>query len=163
MRFLIYGIFLAGWCTTWVWTYTCHIKKACCTGRFALEVPSSEESGLDIPIGFEAFDSKPVTGVSFTYFRDSLIARLDSGKVLEITGFFTDVESPELGADRAVAVLDLIASQLEEHRFALRSRRVGEEDLLVGNLPWLRAYEVKILAPKARMDSLVGSESRQDF
>jgi len=30
MRFVIYGIFLVLWMGMWVWTYTCHIKAACC-------------------------------------------------------------------------------------------------------------------------------------
>jgi hypothetical protein len=160
MRFLIYGIFLAGWLTMWIWIYTCHIKKACCPGRFAQEMPAQmQEPEMNLPIAFVQMRTEPVTGAGFAFFRDSLIARLDSGKVLEITGLFTESEDQSIGADRAVAVLDILASQLDDHRYTLRSREVRQSTILEGDGNYLAAYEVKILSQKRRMDSIVADES----
>ncbi len=144
----------------WIWTYTCHIKKACCPGRFAQELPvQMERSDLDVPIAFVEMQSEPITSDGFAFFRDSLIARLDSGKVLEITGLFTESENQSIGAARAVTVLDILASQLEDHRYALRSKEVRQTAIHRSDGKYLAAYEIEILSQKRRMDSIVAGES----
>lgn len=118
-----------------------------------------QQPELNLPIAFVEMRSEPITGGGFAFFRDSIIARLDSGKVLEITGLFTESESQSVGADRAVAVLDILASQLADHRYALRSREVRQSSILEGDGKYLAAYEVEILSQKRRMDSIAADES----
>jgi OmpA-OmpF porin, OOP family len=135
MRFVIYGIFLTLWMGMWWWTYTCHIKAACCP-----EVSRHSETeiltGTDNqrPVLFEWSEDEPVIGLGFVFYRDSIIALLDDDRILEITGRYdVDEETPSgydnLGIARAEKVLAIMAPQLDTSRFLLNSAPFDEETL----------------------------------
>ena len=91
------------------------------------------------------------------------MAMLNHRSVLQITGLFTDAENPAVGAERAVAVLDILASQLEAHRYSLRSREAEEEVLITNDGKFLVACEIEILPQRDQMDSIAFRESHADF
>jgi len=85
MRFVIYGIFLTLWVAMWVWTYTCHIKAACC--QPAAQESESEIVSLkspDIPILFYKWSlDHSVDGPNIEFDHDSF-DRINSSDRLEI-------------------------------------------------------------------------------
>ena len=133
MRFAIYSVFLSLWMGMWVWTYTCHIKAACCpvvNGDSATDViPRQDDNPL---ISFRWSDDEPILDAGFVFYRDSIIALLHEDQMLQITGrYHTDEKSrtdnENLGMARAGSVLAIFAPQLDSSRFLLRSVRIDDQ------------------------------------
>jgi len=132
MRFVIYGIFLTLWMGMWWWTYTCHIKAACCpNGSVNSETELLTTPEDNRPVLFNWSEAEPIIGAGFVYYRDSVISLLHSDQILQITGRFDEAEEqPEqyenLGIARASQVLAVMAPQLDTGRYILKSALFDE-------------------------------------
>ena len=146
MRFVIYSVFLALWCGLWVYTYTCHIKEACCSVERPLNdyavTDDNDIATPDWPIAFRPGDAEPITGPNFTFYRDSLLSILSSGKILSITAWQGPSEGVEVAKMRAEAVIGIIAPQLDSSRYELKT---GTRELDTDQDSFVLASNVEVI------------------
>ena len=169
MRFVIFGIFALGWFGVWWWTYTCHIKGACCQQEVVYSgvdesdgVVHSDKTGEDLireagPLEFARGSSEPLLSPHFNNWIDSLHSELREGDSLLITGLaFTDeiagTDIMNLASDRALAVERLLGQELP-------SNPVGVDSMSDGNYPVASdlpypAFEIRIARRPARVEKL---------
>lgn len=78
MRFVIFGIFLTLWMGMWVWTYTCHIKAACC----AVDARQSESQEMPVPSEIPVRENNAL--IAFYGFREK--AKIESNMIWTAPG-----------------------------------------------------------------------------
>jgi len=150
MRFVIFGIFTAMWFAMWWWTYTCHIKAACCEpviieASVAAQPVEPESSAYEDlrPIVFEWGSPEPQLRGTFDSFRDSISVLVTDNKYLEITGIADPREPVPVGIEdlalaRAQMAKKLWAGILDTQRLTITGRvdtaRLSGADSLISAL-----------------------------
>ncbi len=86
MRFVIYGVFLALWMGMWVWTYTCHIKAACC------------------PAGNDHSEIGVMTTPDYNQFLAIMAPQLDTSRFLLKSGLLDDIALNDNMAFKAIDI-----------------------------------------------------------
>jgi outer membrane protein OmpA-like peptidoglycan-associated protein len=108
------GLFVL-WCVICQQWYVCHIKQAC--GEKIIAPPPAVDTVDNRPIVFSWQNAQPETRPTWKAYRESLLANLTEGNLLEITGlYFKDEKSPEefpnMGIARAAKVKELLMQEV---------------------------------------------------
>lgn len=134
---LVLTVIWFGGSTYW---YVCKIKGFCGDAPQAVTTPTPPEepkAEITLPklglINFNWSDFNPVTAEGFPKFRDSLLAGLDDGHILEIIGnYFPDEEAPEgfenMGLARANAIKSLFAEFVDGSKIRVGSKLIDMID-----------------------------------
>lgn len=125
------GLFVL-WCVVCQQWYVCHIKQVC---SGANPVPAATIPAEDNrPLVFTWSSAEPETRPAWPGFRDSLLAKLADGQLLEIVGlYFKDETAPQgianIGLARASKIKDNILAevkQLDPEKIVVTSRLANE-------------------------------------
>lgn len=126
------GLFLL-WCVVCQQWYVCHIKQKCGTTT-VVNPPPPPPNADNQPLVFAWSSAEPETRPTWPTYRDSILALLTDGKLLEIVGLYTKDESPpegfaNMGLARAAKVKELLmkeVSGLDPERITVTSRLMDE-------------------------------------
>lgn len=124
------GLF-AVWCFVCHQWYVCHIKQKCPVTQEVPLPPPPPPAECSQPITFKWKDATPILcDKTFAAFRDSILKALPDGKLLEITGLYSDDEpAPQgfanMGLARGEAVKALFAQFLPAERIVVSSDKIG--------------------------------------
>lgn len=115
------------WCFVCQRWYVCNIKQACPTDGTEVVVDEAEATPDNRPLVFNWDSPEAETRSSFEAYRDSLLAALPEGHILEIIGLYSEGEaspegSPNMGFARANNIKALFADFLPEEQMLVSSR-----------------------------------------
>lgn len=116
-------------CQQW---YVCHIKQVC--GDKTEVTPPPPPTADNRPIVFSWSSAEPETRSSWPSYRDSIMALLTDGKLLEIVGLYSkDETAPEgftnMGLARAAKVKERLLAEvsgIDPEKVTVTSRQVNE-------------------------------------
>ncbi len=117
------------WCFICHPWYVCKIKNACPTDGETTEVAADDAATApdDRPLVFNWANPEAITRAGFEAYRDSLLAGLPEGHILDIIGLYSEGEAapegfPNMGLARANNIKALFSAFLPEERMVVSSR-----------------------------------------
>lgn len=127
------------WCFVCQHWYVCHIKQKCGEPEPVVVAPPAEPAPDNRPLVFNWSDPTTVTRDSWGAYRDSTLANLGEGQILEIVGLYSKDEPapegfPNMGMARAAKIKDLLADYLSDEQVLMVSRLVNLPDDAQTNL-----------------------------
>lgn len=128
------GLFVL-WCVVCQQWYVCHIKQVC-GEKAVVEPPPTTPTADNRPIVFSWSSADPETRPNWQSFRDSILANLKEGKLLEIVGLYAKDETApagfsNLGLARAAKIKERIlkeVSGINPEQIVVTSRQFNEPE-----------------------------------
>lgn len=128
------GLFVL-WCVVCQQWYVCHIKQVC-GEKVVVEPPPPTPTADNRPIVFSWSSADPETRPTWQAYRDSILASLKEGKLLEIVGLYAKDEAPpagfsNMGLARAAKIKEKILAEvagLDPEMIVVTSRQINEPD-----------------------------------
>ncbi len=125
------GLFVL-WCVVCQQWYVCHIKQVC--GEKVVVVPPPPPTADNRPLVFSWSSAEPETRPTWQAYRDSILALLTDGKLLEIVGLYSKDEAPpsgftNMGLARAAKIKERLLAEvpgIDPEKIAVTSRLVNE-------------------------------------
>jgi len=125
------GLFVL-WCVVCQQWYVCHIKHVC--GEKVVVQPPPSPTADNRPIVFSWSSAEPETRPNWQTYRDSILAQLTDGKLLEIVGLYSKDEAPpsgftNMGLARAAKIKERLLAEvpgIDPEKIAVTSRLVDE-------------------------------------
>jgi len=119
------------WCFYCQQWYVCDIKQKCDEPEVVVDAPPvAPEAAPDTrPLVFNWANPATVTRDTWVAYRDSMLANLPEGQLLEIVGLYSKEEAapenfPNMGMARATKIRELLGDKVADDRVLLVSRLV---------------------------------------
>ncbi|MEK7256644.1 MAG: OmpA family protein [Bacteroidota bacterium] len=158
------GLF-AVWCFVSHQWYVCHIKQKCpVTQVTPPPPPDTTTAECTEPITFKWSDPTPILcDKNFEAYRDSILKALPEGKLLEITGLYSEGEAApqgfaNMGLARGEAVKALLAKFLPPERIVVSSEQVPKPaDAETKNFAAIRFGQRDAAPPPSTVECVTGA------
>jgi OmpA-OmpF porin, OOP family len=125
------GLFVL-WCVVCQQWYVCHIKQSC--GDKTIVAPPPETATDNRPLVYSWSSADPETRANWPAYRDSILAMLSDGKLLEIAGlYFKEEVAPKgytnMGLARAAKLKERLLAEvpgIDPEKLTVTSKLINE-------------------------------------